>query len=154
ELGAEVMVAAVDLSDESAIAKTVTEVQARWGKVVALVHSAGVVDRANPAFIRKHSAGIARVLAPKGSGLTLLDKSLRGIGLEMALLYSSVSAVIARLAVGQSDYAMANSYLDYFAESEQGKCRVLSIEWPNWQETGMGEVKSLVYQESGLLSHT
>lgn len=31
---------------------------------------------------------------------------------------------------------------------------VVSVQWPNWKETGIGEVKSRIYRQSGLLSHT
>ncbi|WP_276789650.1 hypothetical protein, partial [Bacillus sp. (in: firmicutes)] len=49
-------------------------------------------------------------------------------------------------------YAMANAYMDYFAAAKGFP--VLSIQWPSWKETGMGESKSRAYQKSGLKSIT
>lgn len=31
---------------------------------------------------------------------------------------------------------------------------IISVQWPNWKETGMGEVTNQAYRESGLLSIT
>ncbi|XYJ24168.1 KR domain-containing protein [Bacillus velezensis] len=42
-------------------------------------------------------------------------------------MFSSVSAAVPILAAGQSDYAMANSYMDYFAENNEGG--IMSIQW-------------------------
>ncbi|WP_250540653.1 beta-ketoacyl synthase N-terminal-like domain-containing protein, partial [Bacillus subtilis] len=50
--------------------------------------------------------------------------------------------------------AMANSYMDYFAEAHQKHVPIISVQWPNWKETGMGEVTNQAYRESGLLSIT
>lgn len=49
---------------------------------------------------------------------------------------------------------MANAYMDYFANSYKEQLPIVSIQWPNWKETGMGEVTNKAYKESGLYSIT
>ncbi|WP_443798273.1 KR domain-containing protein, partial [Burkholderia gladioli] len=55
---------------------------------------------------------------------------------------SSVSAAVPALAVGQSDYAMANAYMDYVAQAQATRLPILSIQWPSWRDSGMGESRS------------
>lgn len=49
---------------------------------------------------------------------------------------------------------MANAYMDYAAQAWSGECPVISIQWPSWKETGLGEVKSRAYEQTGMLTHT
>lgn len=106
------------------------------------------------AFIRKTPDDIQRVLEPKVAGLTTLYRHVCNEPLQFFVLFSSVSAIIPQLSAGQADYAMANSYMDYFAEAHQENAPIISVQWPNWKETGMGEVTNDAYRESGLLSIT
>lgn len=152
--GAQVEVLSVPLTDSAAVRRSLQEIKARWGPIGGLLHCAGLSDRENPAFIRKSAAGIEQVLAPKTAGLASLYQTFLEEPLQFFMLFSSVSAIIPALAAGQSDYAMANAYMDYFAEANSHSSPIVSIEWPNWQETGMGEVKSKAYRQTGLLSHT
>jgi len=153
-LGAEVQVLSVPLTDEAAFRKSVREVKDTLGTIGGVIHCAGLDDSENPAFIRKPIDVIKKVIAPKATGLKVLYKCLKDEPLDMFLLFSSVSAVIPSLAIGHSDYAMANAYMDYFAQAKRKVCPIISIEWPNWKETGMGEVKNKAYEDTGLLSHT
>ena len=75
------------------------------------------------------------MLAPKADGLHSLYESVKDDAPAFFVLFSSVSAAVPILAAGQSDYAMANSYMDYFAENNESG--IMSIQWPAWDETGM-----------------
>jgi polyketide synthase PksN len=45
--------------------------------------------------------------------------------------------------------------MDYLAQANMRPgTRMVSIQWASWKETGLGEVKSRAYRQSGLLSHT
>ncbi|MEC2204953.1 beta-ketoacyl reductase, partial [Bacillus subtilis] len=114
----------------------------------------GLTDMDTLAFIRKTSDDIQRVMEPKVSGLTTLYRHVCNEPLQFFVLFSSVSAIIPELSAGQADYAMANSYMDYFAEAHQKHVPIISVQWPNWKETGMGEVTNQAYRESGLFSIT
>ncbi|ANU30635.1 polyketide synthase [Bacillus velezensis] len=151
--GVEVCVSAVDLTDKQAVGRLIKEVTSTLGPVGGILHCAGIADRENPAFLRKSKDSIARVLAPKADGLHSLYESVKDDAPAFFVLFSSVSAAVPILAAGQSDYAMANSYMDYFAENNESD--IISIQWPAWDETGMSkDIKSGIYEQTGLLRHS
>ncbi|MGY1495106.1 amino acid adenylation domain-containing protein [Streptomyces sp. QTS52] len=152
--GVELEAIAVPLDEKEALAKVLADVRLRLGPVGGVIHSAGVTDFENPAFVRKPQAGVARVLAPKVFGLDALLECFRDEPLGLFVLYSSVAAAVPALAVGQSDYAMANAYLDAVAEARPHGLPLVSVQWPSWKDTGMGEARSAAYQASGLASLT
>ncbi|WPQ61784.1 SDR family NAD(P)-dependent oxidoreductase [Chitinophaga sancti] len=151
-LGATVEILTVDITDAAAVSAQVTAVKTRHGRIVGVIHAAGVIDAETPAFIRKTQAGINAVLSAKVKGLEVLYGCLREEPLQFFVMYSSVSSQIPVLGAGQSDYTMGNAYMDYFAQGHQEGFPVLSIQWPSWKETGMGEIKNNVYAQTGLLS--
>jgi polyketide synthase PksN len=152
--GAEVRVLSVPLSDEAAVREAVQAIRQSWGPISGVIHCAGLADSGNPAFVRKTVASIQRVLEPKVAGLDCLMNCLAEEPLRFFLLFSSVSAVVPSLGVGYSDYAMANAYMDYVAQAHASRLPILSIQWPSWKETGMGENRSPRYRQLGFFSHT
>ena len=162
--GANVQVLSVSLADQYALEQHLQEVKSTMGPIGGIIHCAGICDLKNPAFIRKSMDGIQRVLEPKVAGLDTIYQVFAKEPLQFFILFSSISAIVPSLASGQSDYVMANAYMDYFAEAAHVKtphikditkaCPVFSIQWPSWKETGMGEVKSRAYELTGLLSIT
>ncbi|MFE3636183.1 amino acid adenylation domain-containing protein [Streptomyces sp. NPDC059168] len=148
--GVELEVLAVPLEEREALAKALADVRGRLGPVGGVVHSAGVTDFENPAFVRKPQSGVARVLGPKVFGLDALLEVFRDEPLSLFVVYSSIAAAVPALAVGQSDYAMANAYLDAVARHRPYGIPLVSVEWPSWKDTGMGEARSAAYQASGL----
>jgi len=152
--GAEIQVLSVSLTDAEALQKSVHTIKTLWGSIGGVIHCAGMTDVENPAFIRKSVASIQAVLAPKVSGLDNLVSCFAKEPLRFFLLFSSVSATVPSLAVGNSDYAMANAYMDYVAQAYATTLPIQSIQWPNWKETGMGEVSTPLYRQLGFLSHT
>ncbi|MCX8131440.1 MAG: SDR family NAD(P)-dependent oxidoreductase [Clostridia bacterium] len=154
-LGAKVQVLSLDLTDEAAVKQSIKDIKKTMGPIGGVIHCAGIIDNENPAFIRKPIDGIRKVLAPKVDGLDILYSCLEEEPVDFFALFSSVSAVIPALAAGQSDYAMANAYMDYFAGEKKCKPHIVSIQWPLWKETGMGQgVESKPYKQAGLLSLT
>lgn len=152
--GVQVEVLSVSLKDEQAVAQSLRKIKKSLGPTGGIIHCAGVGGSESPAFIRKAIDEFSRVLAPKVAGLDALYKNFRHEPLQFFILFSSVSAISPTLAAGQSDYAMANAYMNYAAEAWSHACPIVSIQWPSWKETGMGEIKSLAYRQTGLLSHT
>ncbi|MCR8978410.1 SDR family NAD(P)-dependent oxidoreductase [Brevibacillus laterosporus] len=152
--GVWVKVLSVSLTDPEAVMSSLNEIKSSMGPIGGIIHCAGIGDRDYPAFIRKPLERIQAVLEPKVAGLQVLYECVKDEPLAFFVLFSSVSTAIPALASGQSDYAMANAYMDYFAWANRHECPITSIQWPSWKETGMGEVKSIAYQHSGLYSHT
>lgn len=157
--GARVLVVHTALTDESAIQAELGRVRETWGPIGGVIHCAGSVDDVNPAFIRKQAKSMQKVLDPKTHGVHVLYRAFRHEPLRFFVMYSSVSSALPSLAAGQSDYAMANAYLDYFAEAARlentiSPYPVISIQWPSWEESGFGAVASDAYRQSGLLNIT
>ncbi len=152
--GAEVRASSVSLTDERALREELDWVRQNLGPVGGVIHSAGVTDRETPAFVRKTLEGMRTVLSPKVTGLDTLIRCVAQEPLNFFVLFSSVSAAVPSLAVGQSDYAMANAYMDYVADAHAPELPIVSLQWASWKETGLGEARSRAYRQTGLLSHT
>ncbi|MDE1462573.1 PfaD family polyunsaturated fatty acid/polyketide biosynthesis protein [Spartinivicinus poritis] len=152
--GVTVRVLSLALVNQEAVVAEIKAIETTMGPIAGLIHAAGTADAHNPAFIRKSVDSMSTVLSPKVQGTLNLLQSLNPSNLAFALLFSSISAEIPSLAAGQSDYAMANAFMDYIAQANHQGLPVVSIQWPSWKDTGMGEVKSQAYQNTGLLSIT
>jgi 3-oxoacyl-(acyl-carrier-protein) synthase/acyl carrier protein len=76
------------------------------------------------------------VCTPKITGLAALYQRLNHERLRFFLMFSSVSATLPALASGQSDYAMANAYMDQFALAHK-RAGLCSVQWPAWAQVGM-----------------
>jgi polyketide synthase PksN len=149
--GVEVRVFSVELTDASAMRRQLDEVRRDLGPIGGVLHCAGILDEETPALIRKSLAGVRNVLDPKVTATDVLLDTFRDEPLAFMVLFSSVSAIVPRLAAGLSDYAMANAYMDYVAEANGHAFPVTSIQWSSWKDTGMGEVKNEAYAQSGFL---
>ncbi|MEU3047365.1 beta-ketoacyl synthase N-terminal-like domain-containing protein [Streptomyces sp. NPDC006984] len=149
ELGGQVMVFAGDVADEARMRAIRAEVMHTFGRVSGIFHLAGV---AGGGLIGLRSAeAIGRVVTPKIHGTYVLDRVFRP---GLLVLYSSIAAVTGDY--GQSDYSGANAFLDAYAQAQWGTGRhVVSVNWPQWSETGMA-VRSKqvleVYGEGALTS--
>ncbi len=140
------------LTDETALSGFFDRVRRELGPIGGVLHCAGSVSGESPAFVRKTGPAIATVLEPKLAGTAVLADVLAADRPDFFVLFSSVSAVLPGLAVGLSDYAMANAHLDRFAEAQHalGRPYFRSIEWPSFRGTGFGEVTSAAYRATGL----
>ncbi|MCP2251336.1 amino acid adenylation domain-containing protein [Prauserella aidingensis] len=134
--GVRLRVEAVDL-DDAASEDRLLELFRECGPIAGVLHAAGVVDEQTLSFARKTAAGVRRVLAPKTDGAEILLRAVAGQPVRFAVLFSSVASVLPALAVGQSDYAMANTHLDRLACAPR-PFPVVSVQWPSWDGLGMG----------------
>jgi acyl transferase domain-containing protein/acyl carrier protein len=144
------------LINKTGLTRFFADVRKRWGALGGVVHCAGLNRTGNPAFINKRITDIRQVYEPKVAGLEILHEVFAEDDLDFFILCSSVAAIIPALAVGISDYAAANAFMDYYAayQFSTGDRRFKSINWPSWKETGMGEVSGPAYRKLGLVSHT
>ncbi|MDK8180307.1 SDR family NAD(P)-dependent oxidoreductase [Paenibacillus sp. UMB4589-SE434] len=154
EDGAAVEVLSVPLSDARALAQSLQQIHQRFGPVGGVLHCAGSLDKDNPAFIRKTMNGINQVLEPKITGINHLISCFREEPLQFFVAFSSVSALLPSLAAGLSDYAVGNTYMDYVAAARSKELPIVSLQWPSWQETGMGEIRNKAYDLTGLVPIT
>ena len=138
------------LDDVEPLTAFLHDVREQFGAIRGLIHCAGKVSAGEASFVRKTAADWTSVLTPKVNGLTTLMTALEDDALAFSVLFSSVSAVVPRLAVGLSDYAAANGFMDHLAAYWQARGRnVRSVQWPNWIEAGLGETQSPHYSALG-----
>ncbi|MEO6089060.1 MAG: SDR family NAD(P)-dependent oxidoreductase [Umezawaea sp.] len=130
ELGVRVTFAACDLTDREALRDLVAGI----GPVHAVVHAAGVGDRA--ALADTTPEEFAHVMRAKVIGARNLDELFGE--LDAFVLFSSVAGVWG--GGNQSAYAAANAYLDALATRRRQRGLVAtSIAWGLWAGGGMGD---------------
>ncbi len=135
--GGEVITAAADVADASAMESAIDLARSRWGPLDGVIHAAGVFGNGVIAF-RQDTEELHSVISPKMDGLAVLVRLLGGVPLDFVALMSSISSVVG--SAGGSAYASANAVLDTFVESADRPTawrRVLAVNWGAWRDVGM-----------------
>nr|WP_294549481.1 SDR family NAD(P)-dependent oxidoreductase [uncultured Rhodopila sp.] len=129
-----------DITDRADVHALLAGIRRRYGRIDGIIHAAGV--RQDSRIAGKTAAEAAAVLAPKVRGTMLLDEATRDDPLDCFVLFSAAAAAFGN--AGQSDYAVANSFLDHFADWREARRiagerqgRSLAIQWPLWAGGGM-----------------
>ncbi|MFF2411950.1 SDR family NAD(P)-dependent oxidoreductase, partial [Streptomyces sp. NPDC058092] len=129
-LGAQVDVAACDVTDRDALAQLITSLER---PLTAVVHAAGILDDATIETLTPDQ--LARVLGPKAEAALHLDELTADLDLASFVLFSSVAALIG--SPGQGNYAAANATLDALAARRQAAgLPATSLAWGLWTEAG------------------
>ncbi|ABQ27260.1 SDR family NAD(P)-dependent oxidoreductase [Geotalea uraniireducens] len=153
EQGVRVRYYTTPLTDQDGLRDMVDDIHRHAGPLTGIFHCAGVTGK-KPVFFNKTYSEIESVCEPKMTGLATLHKVVETEPLAFFILFSSISSVAPTLSTSQSDYAMANAYMDYFAEyqASHGHAYVKSIQWPAWGETGMAAngQQTPAYKKTGL----
>ncbi|MEU4311219.1 SDR family NAD(P)-dependent oxidoreductase [Nocardia sp. NPDC024068] len=134
-LGAQVTVAACDVSDRDATAALLAAVPAEH-PLVGVVHAAGIAD--NGVIESLTADRIDRVFGPKVDAAWHLHELTRDLSLSLFVLVSSAGGLV--LAAGQANYAAANVFLDSLAayRHRQG-LPATSVDYGLWaRSTGLG----------------
>ncbi|MFP2957508.1 SDR family NAD(P)-dependent oxidoreductase, partial [Myxococcus sp. 1LA] len=138
--GARVRYRVADVADAAKMAEVVAETRREFGALNGVIHAAGVIE--DNLLARKSEAELARVLAPKVSGLVALDEATRDLSLDFFVAFSSIAGALGN--AGQADYAAANAFMDAYIAHRQtlvtaGQRRGVSraINWPFWRDGGM-----------------
>lgn len=155
-LGVRAEYQAVDVASRPAVSGLIERIQAKFGGLHGIIHSAGVIK--DNFILKKTREELEAVLAPKVTGLVNLDLASKELPLDFIVFFSSIAGVLGN--TGQADYAAANAFMDAYARyrnalaaAGQRKGPTLSINWPLWQEGGMridGESEQLLRQSTGL----
>ncbi|MFI5685499.1 SDR family NAD(P)-dependent oxidoreductase [Streptomyces sp. NPDC051636] len=131
----------VDVTDRDALAALVDRVTVDHGPLTGVLHAAGVIE--DGFVVRKSPEELDRVLAPKVAGLVHLDEATRKQPLELFVCFSSLAGAFGN--PGQCDYAAGNAFMDAYAghrdrlvRAGRRSGRTVSVNWPLWDEGGMG----------------
>ena len=133
--GADVLVLAADVADQSQMHQVMATILARFGTLHGVIHAAGVLD--NAPIAEKTPAAVARVLQPKVQGTLVLHTVLHDLPLDWMVLCSSLTSALGGMHA--VDYTAANAFLDAFAHSQAARTghRVTVINWDTWHTVGM-----------------
>nr|WP_239587294.1 SDR family NAD(P)-dependent oxidoreductase [Bacillus velezensis] len=129
-----------DFSDSRDAERIIKTIKRQFGEINGVIHSAGVTHDA--LLIQKSKDEIQEVIAPKINGTVLLDSLLQTEPLDFFVMFSSSCSMYGN--IGQTDYALANRFIDLFAEWREGMRRKkersgvsVAIGWPLWEDGGM-----------------
>ncbi|GAV43017.1 SDR family NAD(P)-dependent oxidoreductase [Streptomyces acidiscabies] len=134
-LGAEVLAVRADVANSAELEAALGVARERFGVLHGVFHLAGVADEGRADGDRER---FARVLAAKTHGLVHLDELTRGDGLELFVVFSSVSSLVGDF--GAVSYATANRFADVYTARRGG----VSLAWPLW---AVGGVDGMVREE-------
>jgi polyketide synthase PksN len=140
-LGARVEYRQVDVTDQQAVKRLVESIQEEFGGLHGILHCAGVIR--DNFILKKTQEEMQEVLSPKVLGLVNLDQATKDMKLDFFILFSSIAGSLGN--AGQADYSAANAFMDAYAEyrndlaaQQQRQGKTLSMNWPLWQDGGMG----------------
>ncbi|CAM2067526.1 SDR family NAD(P)-dependent oxidoreductase [Sulfidibacter corallicola] len=127
-----------DVSDRSSVETMLERIVAAHGGLHGVIHAAGITR--DGSFLEKSPQDLRAVLGPKISGVLHLDEATKTMPLDFFVCCSSISSVHGNR--GQSDYALANGFMDAFAayrRNLQGERsgKTITINWPLWRDGGM-----------------
>ncbi|GAB3449356.1 type I polyketide synthase [Actinophytocola sediminis] len=140
--GAQVTVAACDVSSRDAVRRLLAEIPDAC-PLSAVVHTAGVL--ADGLLSSLTGAELDVVLRPKVDAAWHLHELTVGMNLSAFVLFSSVAGVLGT--PGQANYAAANSFLDALAVHRASRgLPAVSVAWGLWESaSGMTEHLSEVH---------
>ncbi|MFG2547737.1 SDR family NAD(P)-dependent oxidoreductase [Streptomyces sp. NPDC048594] len=135
ELGADVTVAACDVSDRDALTALLTGIPTAH-PLRSVVHAAGIMDNALVEALTPEQ--LDGVLRPKADAAWHLHELTEGTDLDAFVLFSSCAGLL--VGAGQGNYATANRFLDALAQHRRAAgLPATSLAFGLWTaRTGLG----------------
>ncbi|WP_256524085.1 SDR family NAD(P)-dependent oxidoreductase [Aquimarina sp. EL_43] len=125
----------VDVSDKEAMLALRSQLPF---EISGIIHAAGIAS--SQPFYQRSTDDIKTILYPKTYGTIVLDEVLNQPSLDFICYFSSVSAFLGDF--GSCDYALASrfqmAYSFYREQKPELKSKTMVINWPLWEEGGMG----------------
>lgn len=138
--GAEITVAAADVSDPAQLARVLTDVRRSGPPIKGVLHAAGLTDDKTLQQLRWPH--FVTVFAPKVFGGWNLHTQLQADQLDFFVLFSSAASVLG--GGGQGNYGAANAFLDALAHyRRRAGLPVLAVNWGPWADVGMAALADI-----------
>ncbi|ACU60877.1 SDR family NAD(P)-dependent oxidoreductase [Chitinophaga pinensis] len=142
QLGSKVHYFTADISNESDMQTLFADIKKRFSRLAGVIHSAGI-GSSGVAIEKRNIADVNNTFAPKVQGSILLEEHTRSLQPGFFVVFSSIGALVP--ASSSADYSAANIFQDAFAAYWRNKGRnFISINWPDWKETGLSYRKTLL----------
>lgn len=155
--GSEAIYIQTDITKHEEVEKMVRLILTEYATINGVFHCAGVIQ--DKLLIQKSIAELHQTLQPKIQGFTYLDQVLSQQALDFFVVFSSLSAVVGN--IGQSDYAVANGYIDQLVLERAIKVKqgqrsgsTYTINWQLWEQGGMqvsDTHRQLMYKSGGMV---
>ncbi|MET8184090.1 SDR family NAD(P)-dependent oxidoreductase, partial [Streptomyces sp. NPDC005336] len=130
-LGAQIRIAAADVTDAAAVADLVAGIDAEH-PLTGVIHAAGVLDDA--VVLSQTPDRLARVWAAKATAAAHLHAATADLRLGMFVMFSSAAGVMG--SPGQANYAAANAFCDALAAHRRAAgLPGVSVAWGLWADT-------------------
>ncbi|MFI0781131.1 SDR family NAD(P)-dependent oxidoreductase [Streptomyces sp. NPDC021212] len=130
ELGAQVRVVAVDVTDAAAVAELVAGIDAEH-PLTGVIHATGVLDDA--VLTSQTPERVARVWEAKATAAAHLHAATADLRLGMFVMFSSAAGVLG--SPGQANYAAANAFCDALAARRRAEgLPGVSVAWGLWAD--------------------
>ncbi|MGP3939992.1 SDR family NAD(P)-dependent oxidoreductase, partial [Streptomyces sp. 6N106] len=131
DLGAQVRIATVDVTDGEAVADAVAGIDPAH-PLTGVIHAAGLLDDAVVASQTREQ--VARVWAAKAAAAAHLHTATADLPLRMFVMFSSAAGVVGN--AGQAGYAAANAFVDALVAHRQALgLPGLSLAWGLWAQS-------------------
>ncbi len=128
------------LTDLPQLRRYFMRLRATLGPIRGVIHCAADHGDAEAAgFANKPFERLQRACAVKAQGLLNLEAVFRADALDFLIAVVPFSGLVPHFMRGSSDAALANGLVEYaMAQQQQSRpdCRVLTLAWPDWSETG------------------
>ena len=130
----------VNINEISQVEQCVENIINKYGRLDGVIQTTSVL---HDGLLRdKDFSDFSDVISSKMNGTFNLDEATKNLTLDFFVLFSSISSVFGN--AGQSDYCVANTYLDLFSGYRDHLVSMrnrsgysLSINWPLWQVEGL-----------------
>ncbi|MBI0384274.1 SDR family NAD(P)-dependent oxidoreductase, partial [Streptomyces albiflaviniger] len=130
DLGAQVRIAAVDVTDADAVADAVAGVDSAH-PLTGVIHAAGLLDDAVVSSQTREQ--VARVWAAKATAAAHLHTATADLPLRMFVMFSSAAGVVGN--AGQAGYAAANAFVDALVAHRRALgLPGISLAWGLWAQ--------------------
>lgn len=124
-----------NITKKEDVLELIHRIKEEYGTIQGIFHAAGTLK--DSFLYQKKKEELDAVFEAKIFGTDVLIDCAKQESVEFVVLFSSISAMLGNM--GQCDYAYANAVMNGYAEAEskESACRVVSINWPLWEDGGM-----------------